>query len=118
MASSTFGMSGSSAATSLLGAFITITATDTPEVLLASIAIDREQDIEALSHNPQQLAARARPTALGHRLTSCPTSCSRSVRGTHSSSSTRIRDQMPAGLLQRSDRKLPGNRGKVVEKLL
>ena len=51
-------------------------------------------------------------------LTSCPRSCSRNVRGTHSSSSTRIRDQMPLGQLERRDSKVSWNRWEVVEKPL
>src|SRR5438105_3304485 len=51
-------------------------------------------------------------------VTSCPGSRSRKARGTHSSSSTRIGDQVLFRLLQRSDSELPGNRREVVKKLL
>lgn len=51
-------------------------------------------------------------------LTSWPGSSARSALGTHSSSSTRIGDEVRLCLLERSDRDLAAHGREVVEKLL
>src|SRR5215831_9678442 len=71
----------------------------------------------AASCNSSPFFTSARP-ASATVLTSCPGNSFRSARGTHSSSSTRIGDQMCFGLLDGRNRKVPADGGEIIKKLI
>src|SRR5258706_917540 len=121
MAASTRGISGCNATTSLLAAWMTITASGAfarccwYSRLRSTVRRTSKPAAASRSNSPFFPPA---PPASATVLTSCPGNWSRSARGTHSSSSTRIGDQVLFRLLERRDRQLPRNGWEVVEKLL
>src|SRR5580700_11282371 len=98
---------------------MTITASERPSKLcwyskLRSTVI-RTSNSAAARRSSSPFLTPAQPSS-ATVLTSWPGRSLRSARGTHSSSSTRIGNQMGFGLFQRSYRHVAGDGGEVVKK--
>ncbi len=93
---------------------------DTGEVLLIfEIAINSEQNVEQTRSQLQEFTVfHARHPVSATVRTVWPTSSLPKARGTHSSSNTRIGDQVVLCLFESSNGELARHGGKVVKKFL
>src|SRR5713101_850979 len=87
-------------------------------LLIFEVAVNREEKVKLLRRQLQQFTIlHTSPPASATVLTSWPRSSLRRARGTHSSSSTRIGDQVGLRLLEGSNDNFSSDGGEIVKKL-